>query len=44
MSDYPDAGEDDEYEYYIIHDGLGISHVLRHKKGVHPSVKCENCD
>lgn len=44
MRDYPSAGEDDEYEYYIIHDGLGISHVMRHKKGEHPSIKCDNCD
>jgi len=24
MTDYPDAGEDDQFEYYIIHDGLGF--------------------
>ena len=41
---YPYAGEDDEYEYYIIHDGLGISHVMRHKKGLHPSIRCQTCD
>ena len=41
---YPYAGEDDEYEYYVIHDGLGISHFMRQKKGVHPSVKCDNCE
>ena len=41
---YPYAGEDDEYEYYVIHDGLGISHFLRQKKGVHPSIKCNNCE
>jgi len=23
----------DDYEYYIVHDGLGISHVIRRKKG-----------
>jgi hypothetical protein len=34
----------EEYEYYIIHDGLGISHVMRRPKGVHPSIKCTDCD
>ena len=41
---YPYAGEGDEYEYYVIRDGLGISHFLRQKKGVHPSIKCDNCE
>lgn len=44
MSDYPYAGEDDEYQYYVIHDGLGISHFLKRKKGTHPSIRCDNCD
>ena len=44
VSEHATAGEDDQYEYYIIHDGLGISHVMRHKKGVHPSIKCDSCD
>lgn len=28
--------------YYLIVDGLGISHYLRRPKGVHPSTKCRN--
>jgi hypothetical protein len=24
LGDYPYAGEDDEYEYYIIHDSIGV--------------------
>ena len=42
--DFSPAGEDDDYEYYIIHDGLGISHVLRRPKGAHPSMRRGNCD
>ena len=38
------AGEDDKCEYYILHDGLGISHVLRRQKGRPPQIKCERCD
>jgi len=41
MSEEPDS---DGYEYYIIHDGLGISHVIRRKKGVDPSIECADCD
>lgn len=37
-----DASE--EYEYYIIHDSLGVSHVMRHKKGVLPAIRCTDCD
>ena len=43
-SDYPSAGEDDEYEYYIIHDGLGISHIMRRPRGKHPQISCVGCD
>jgi hypothetical protein len=25
--------EDDEFEYYIVHDSIGVSHVLRKEKG-----------
>ena len=38
LTDYPYAGEDDKYVYYLIVDGLGISHYLRRPKGVHPST------
>ena len=41
MSEDPDS---DGYEYYIVHDGLGISHVIRRKKGVDPSIECADCD
>ena len=34
----------DECEYYIVHDGLGTSHVMRHKKGVHPAISSGDCD
>ena len=44
MTDFQEAGEDDQYEYYIVHDSVGVSHVMRHKKGVHPAIKCDNCD
>jgi len=36
--------DSDGYEYYIIHDGLGISHVIRRKKGLDPSIACADCD
>src|SRR2546426_130269 len=36
MRGEPDS---DSYEYYIVHDGLGISHVIRRKKGV-PGTFC----
>jgi hypothetical protein len=44
VDELKEAGEDDQYEYYVIHDGLGISHFLRRPKGVHPAVRCESCD
>ena len=42
--DYPNAGEDDKYEFYVIHDGLGISHFIRRPKGKPPQVRCVGCD
>ncbi len=33
----------DDDEYYIIHDGLGISHVMKRMKGEHPAIRCEDC-
>ncbi len=39
-----EAGEDDEYDYYIVHDSIGVSHVLRQKKGKLPAFSCRNCD
>jgi hypothetical protein len=40
------SGKDDsdEYEYYIVHDGIRVSHVVRHRKGVHPAIRCTDCD
>ncbi|HEV2225443.1 MAG TPA: hypothetical protein VGR56_01410 [Nitrososphaerales archaeon] len=35
--------EVDGYAYYIVHDGLGISHVLRRPKGQLPTTNCRNC-
>ena len=37
-------GEEQEYEYYIVHDSIGVSHVMRHKKGVHLAIRCADCD
>ena len=41
MSEELDSDGD---EYYIVHDGLGISHVIRRKKGVDPPIECADCD
>ncbi len=41
MSESEDSSE---CEYCTVYDGLGISHVMRHKKGVHPAVRCADCD
>ena len=39
-----DNEEDDEWEYYFVHDSIGVSHVMRTKKGAHPGVRCVGCD
>jgi hypothetical protein len=39
-----EAGNDDEWDYYIVHDSVGVSHVLRRKKGELPQTRCTNCD
>jgi hypothetical protein len=37
--------EGEEFEYYLVENGLGISHVLRRPKGtVDPSIRCVGCD
>ena len=36
--------QEDEWEYYFIHDSIGVSHVMRKRKGELPMVKCTNCD
>jgi hypothetical protein len=35
-----EAGNDDEWDYYIVHDSVGVSHVLRRKKGELPQIRC----
>ena len=42
--DFDRAGEDDDYDYYVIHDGLGISHFLKRPKGKPPQTRCVGCD
>ncbi len=39
-----EAGEDDEWDYYIVHDSIGVSHVLRKKKGETPTFSYRNCN
>ena len=34
---------DDEYDYYIVHDSIGVSHVIRTRKNAHPTVACVGC-
>lgn len=36
--------DSEEYEYYIIHDRIGVSRILRRPKGVHPEIRCAGCD
>ena len=36
--------DDEEYDYYIVHDGIGISHVIRTPKGKLPQIRCVGCD
>ena len=36
--------EDTEFEYYIVHDSIGVSHMVRKKKGELPIFRCFNCD
>ena len=33
------SGQEDEWEYYMIHDSIGVSHVMRKRKGELPPVK-----
>ena len=44
MTDSHEAGGDDEYDYYIVHDSMGVSHTIKTRKGVHPAVRCVGCD
>ena len=36
--------EEDEWEYYFIHDSIGVSHIMRKLKGELPLVRCTNCE
>ncbi len=38
-----EAGDDCEFDYYIVHDSIGVSHILRQKKGEPPTFSCRNC-
>ena len=38
------SDEEGEYEYYIVHDSIGVSHVMRTRKGAHPAVRCVGFD
>jgi len=44
MSQEEEEQKGEEFNYYIIEDGLGISHVLRRSRGTHPSLRCVDCD
>jgi len=39
-----EISEDDEYDYYIVHDRIGTSHVMRTRKNTPPAVRCVGCD
>ena len=39
-----DDNEEQEYEYYFVHDSIGVSHVMRRPKGSDPRISCTNCD
>ena len=36
--------EPEDERDYIVHDGLGTSHVMRSPKGELPQVRCVGCD
>jgi hypothetical protein len=36
--------EDDGYESYVVHDGSGLSHIMRRRKGTSPMLRCAGCD
>jgi hypothetical protein len=38
-----DEQEDDKHDYYIVHDSIGVSHIMRKQKGEHPALRCVNC-
>jgi hypothetical protein len=44
MVDGPDDDGEAEWEYYLVHDSIGVSHVMRTRKGAHPAVRRTNCE
>ena len=36
--------DEEEWDTYVVHDGKGVSHVLRMPKGKLPQVRCVGCD
>ena len=36
--------KEEEWDYYIVHDSIGVSHVFRTKKGQHPGIRCIGCE
>lgn len=39
-----EAGEDEQWDYYIVHDNIGVSHVLKKRKGELPLIRRTNCE
>jgi len=37
------SDDEDEWEYYIVHDSIGVSHIYRKKRGEPPLARCANC-
>jgi hypothetical protein len=44
LRDAHEAGGDEEWDYYIVHDSIGVSHILRVPKGKPPQIRCVGCD
>ncbi len=44
MSDGSKGEDDEDWDYYFVHDSLGVSHLMRTRKGAHPAVRCVGCD
>jgi hypothetical protein len=37
MVDGPEDEGEGEWTYYLVHDSIGVSHVMRTRKGTHPN-------
>jgi len=44
MVDDPEDNEGGDWVYYLVHDSIGVSHVMRTRKGTHPAVRCTSCE